>query len=377
MNSAFDCGSHQKSDSGIRHRRKDPAHIMKTPRFLLVSIVLAAAASALGVTRARADSVEVKGGARILGKITGIHGGVVTVQTDYAGEIKVTQSFVTAITTDAPVVVRLANGTSIVGVVSSPAPDKVRVTSGAKSVDSSVGNVASTWIVGDLDPDTRHWSYEAAVDVSGKTGTDRALNTSYSFRAKLAGPDDTLQLYTNYARQETDSELSADQFKAGVDYADNFTNRESWYVRDETGYDHVNEISLYDIAGAGFGYDVIKDDHVQTLTLRLGLSYRYDEYSAVDTASLSSAGADVGFEYLLKTKHWQLSDRISFVPAFQDLGNYVLSHDFAFDIPINKSLWKFSTGVTNAYNSRPVAGVEKLDTLYFTRLVLTWGAGAR
>ena len=29
--------------------------------------------------------------------------------------------------------------------------------------------------------------------------------------------------------------------------------------------------------------------------------------------------------------------------------------------------------MSNNYNSRPVGGVDKLETLYFTRLVLTWG----
>ncbi len=342
------------------------------------AVLLAAVACALFTPAPlRADTVETKNGARIVGKITGVHGGYVTIETDYAGELKVTQSFVTAITTDGPVAVRLADGKGIVGVISSPAPDKIRVTGTGQSLDATVANVAATWAVGDVDPDHRKWAYEAAADLSGKAGTDRALNTSYSFRAKLAGPDETLQLYMNYARQETDGELSADQFKAGADYSDNFTDRQSWYVRDEAGYDHVNEISLYDIAGAGFGYDVIKVGTEQKLTVRAGLSYRYDEYSPVDTPALSTSGADIGVEYLLKGKRWQVNHRISFVPAFQDLSNYVISHEFSFDIPVAKSLWKLSTGVSNAYNSKPVAGVDKLDTLYFTRLVLSWGLGSR
>jgi hypothetical protein len=29
-------------------------------------------------------------------------------------------------------------------------------------------------------------------------------------------------------------------------------------------------------------------------------------------------------------------------------------------------------GVTNSYDSKPVAGVSKIETLYYTRLELTW-----
>jgi hypothetical protein len=34
--------------------------------------------------------------------------------------------------------------------------------------------------------------------------------------------------------------------------------------------------------------------------------------------------------------------------------------------------WRFRIGVSNDYNSRPVPGVERLDTTYFARLLLTW-----
>jgi putative salt-induced outer membrane protein YdiY len=328
--------------------------------------------------RLQADTVETADGAKIVGKITKIHGGVITLDTDYAGEINVKQVLVTRITTDHPVAVRFADGTGLVGTITSPGADKIRVTSPAKAVDSPVGNLSATWAAGEEDPDVaalrRKWSYEAAADIDGRAGTNNALATSYSFRAKLVGPLDTFQYYTNYTRQETQGQVSADQFKVGADYADNFAANTSWYVRDEGGFDRVNDIKLYDVAATGFGYDFVKDKQ-QTLTGRAGVSYRYDQYTTPDTANLSSAGADLELEYTLKLKKFQLSDRITFVPAFQDLGNYILTHDFEFEIPITKSLWKLSTGVTNNYNSRPVGGVDRLDTLYFTRLVLAWGEG--
>ena len=69
----------------------------------------------------------------------------------------------------------------------------------------------------------------------------------------------------------------------------------------------------------------------------------------------------------------QLTDKISYLPEFQDAGNFVIAHNFAYIIPITKSLWKLAIGVSNNYDSMPVSGVEKLETLYFTRLELAWG----
>jgi putative salt-induced outer membrane protein YdiY len=274
------------------------------------------------------------------------------------------------------VAVKFADGSVMVGIISAPEANKQRITSPTRSVDFVLNTIRSSWAASEEDPDVvarRHkWSFEASADINGRTGTQTQLTTGYSFRAKLAGPDDTLQLYTNYLRQDTDSQVSADQFKAGVDYAATITDGKSWYVRDEGGFDRVNEIDFYDIAASGLGYDFIKDK-VQTFTGRVGISYRYDEYAPGTSPTLSSAGADLGLEYSLKVKRYQISDRVSFVPAFKDFGNFFLSHEFNFEIPITKSLWKLDTGVTNNFYNRPVAGTDKLETLYFTRLVLAWG----
>src|SRR4051812_12528451 len=81
-------------------------------RALTASVAIGLAASLL------ADTVETKAGARIVGKIEKIDAGSVVVATDYAGKITIKQDQVTAITTDAPVAVRLASGTRVDGRIS-------------------------------------------------------------------------------------------------------------------------------------------------------------------------------------------------------------------------------------------------------------------
>jgi putative salt-induced outer membrane protein YdiY len=351
--------------------------INKTIRSIIARVSMCAAL--FMAARVRADVVEISNGTRLVGTIKKIHGGVVTLETDYAGELSIKQILVTRITTDHAVAVRFADGTGLIGTISAPTADKVRVSGANSTVDLPVGNIAATWSAGEEDPDVvalrRKWSYEANADIAGENGTQRQFSTALGYKAMLVGPLDTFQYYANYARQETNDQVSADQFKAGVDYSDLFTATTSWYVRDEAGFDRVNDITFYDVSASGLGYDFIKAKN-EELTGRAGLSYRYDEYTG-SSPSLSSLGADFELEYMLKVKNSQLTDKITFVPAFQDLGNYIVTHEAAFTVPIDKSLWKLSMGVTNNYNSRPVGGVDKLDTLYFTRLVLAWGEGTK
>ena len=343
-----------------------------TPLAKLAAGSLAAFCTA---TVALADVIETKAGARLVGKVAAVDGVSVVLETDYAGTIKIKQSEVVTMSTEKPLFYRLSSGTVVNGTVA-PTPDgKLEIRSADATVTTTVGNVASSWEPGSKDPALaaleRKWTYQVGVDITGKTGNSEQLGTAVTAKAQMKTSQDTLQFYTAYNRQETDHVKSADQFKAGVDYANNFSGRKSWYVRDEGGFDRVKDIELYNVAAAGVGYDFIKKPN-QTLTIRTGLSYRYEGYENPATTDVSSAGLDIGLNHELKFERGLLTNKLSYVPAFDDFGNYRATHESAFEMPITASLWKVSIGVANDYNSQPGVGVERLDTTYFTRLILNW-----
>jgi putative salt-induced outer membrane protein YdiY len=338
-----------------------------------LSSLAAALLAALSASLASADVVETRSGARLVGTVTKIDGSAITLSTDYAGEIKVKQSEVVNLTTDNPLFMRLAAGTVIEGTAAPAGAGQITIRGAAGSVTTPVDQVAMTWAPGERDPATigRTWAYEAAVDITGKNGNSDQLGTAFSFRATLKGAQDTLQFYTAYNRQETDDVKSADQFRAGVDYANNFSGRYSWYLRNEGGFDRVKDIELYNVAAAGFGYDVIKKAN-QTLTTRGGVSFRYEGYTNPLTEDVKSAGLDFGLSHRLQLNNGILNNSLSYVPAFDDFGNFRAIHDSFFEMPISASLWKLRIGLSNDYNSRPGVGVKKMDTTYYTRLVLNW-----
>ncbi len=336
----------------------------------------ASAALLLALTSASlsADVVETKNGARLVGTVTKIDGGAVSLATDYAGALTIKQSDIVSITTDAPVAVRLASGTRVEGKITTSG-GALQIGSAEGSISTSIDKVAASWPAGGKDPAIvaleRGWAYEAAVDIAGKTGNKEQLGTSFAFRATLAGAQDTLQFYTGYDRQVSDGDKSADQFKVGVDYANNFSGVKSWYVRNEGGFDRVKDIELYDVAAVGLGYDFIKQPK-QTLTGRAGLSFRYAGYKNPRTEDVKSAGLDFGLNHRLQMDNSIMVNRLSFVPTFEDFGNFVLTHESFLELPVANSQWKLRFGIANDYNSQPGNGVVKLDTTYFTRLVLSW-----
>ena len=336
--------------------------------------LLALACGALCAAQLSADVVETKDGSRIVGKVSKIDAGTVVVTTSYAGDITINQAEVTGITTDAPVAVRLSDGTRIEGRVSGSA-GALQVAGQDGTITTTVSKVAASWSAGAKDPQVaaleRKWTYEAHADIAGTSGNKSQLGTAAGVRATLKGPEDTLMFYTAYDRQVTEGQKSSDKFKAGVDYADNFSDRSSWFVRDEGGFDRVMGISFYDVAAAGYGVDVVKSAN-QTLTARAGVSFRDDTYANSTTSNVNEAGLDFEINHEAKFATSRLVNRISIVPAFSNFSNFTLTQESFYEIPTANPAWKIRFGVNNDYNSRPAEGLKKLDTGYFTRLVLDW-----
>lgn len=335
---------------------------------------LALAAVAFSAAHLPADVVETKSGARIVGQVSQIDGGAVVVDTRYAGAITIKQSEVAAITTDGPVAVRLATGTRMDGTISGAA-GSLQIAGPDGTISTTVDQVVSTWAVGGKDPQLaaldRGWAYEANVDIAGKSGNKSQLGTSAGLRATLAGVHDKLAFYIAYDRQVTDGRKSADQFKAGSDYQSNFSGKKSWYVRDEGGFDRIKDVQFYNVAAFGLGYDLIKAPK-QTLTGRGGLSFRTENYQSPITPDVNAAGLDFGLAHTLQLDQASLVNRLAIVPSFDDFSNFRLTHESFLELPLAHPSWKLRFGVNNDYTSKPGKGVDKLDTGYFTRLVLNW-----
>jgi putative salt-induced outer membrane protein YdiY len=320
-----------------------------------------------------ADTVDTKNGAHLVGTITEIDAGSMTLKTDFAGKITIKQSEVTSFTTDQPIAIRLASGTRFDGRVAAGTGGAIQIAGSDGTITTRVDKVTASWAAGKTDPSLeRHWSYEASVDIAGKTGNKEQLGTAAQWRATLKTMQDTLQFYANYDRQISDGAKSADQFKAGVDYQNNFAGRNSWYVKDEGGFDRVKKIDLYNIAAAGYGFDVVHKP-AQTLTGRAGLSFRYESYTPPPvTPSLKDAGLDFELNNEMTFTSSKLVNRLAYVPSFNDFANYRITHESFFEMPLANPAWKLRIGVSNDYNSKPPKGIERLDTAYFTRLVLLW-----
>lgn len=354
-------------------------------------LILCLAAS-IAAAATRADVVDTADGAHLVGKLLGISGGVVTLDTAYAGKLAIKQSLVTAIHTDAPVSVRLKSGATAEGVVApaavpaaagaapaGPAPlaPSLAIATAQGPVTTTMPDVAAEWPQGAVDPAVvaaeHHWEYEITANLDGTSGNKTSLDTGAGIKAEDVGPSTDLKLYAAYDRAVTEGVMSSDFLKAGVDYTDNFTPLSSWFARDEGGFDRVMDERFTDVAAAGYGFDVVKTTE-DVLTARIGLAYLYDDYYDPANPRVSAPAGDIEIDHDYKNPTWgEVSNTLALEPTLTRPFDLTASQDSYYQVPLKNPRLKLRVGLTNNYNSRPGPGFERLDTLYYAHLVFDWG----
>jgi len=220
----------------------------------------------------------------------------------------------------------------------------------------------------------RKWTFQTATDIAGKSGNTTSTSIGMSFVAALASPQDTLKFYGDYQYATTTvggvETKSADQTKAGIDYSSFFSEKYGWYVRSEVGNDQVAGVNLRSTSDFGATNRIINNDH-QKLIARLGAGYRFESFDTGPDNKGAVLSTGLLHTYAFG-KMSMLITEIQYLPAFKDFADYRFVHDSSLELPISAGFWKLRIGVNNQYNSRPLAGRESMDTMYYTRLLLNW-----
>jgi putative salt-induced outer membrane protein YdiY len=330
-------------------------------------------------TAAQADRIELADGSVINGKLLSAEGGKLKVETAFAGTIEIAQSAVKTFSTEEAVNVSLAGGSTALGKIAA-SDAGIKVASANGEVSATTTGVNAVWRQGEDSPETkmhkaeveaktRKWAYEASVAIAGRTGASEKFGAALGFKATLASAQDKLIFSAAAERAQDNGVTTADRQFGGVDYSSFYSPDNGWYVRSSLEKDKIKGLDLRSSSGFGFGRKLIKNKQ-QDLEFRLGAGYRYDSYS--NGTTFDSPGLDIAFLHTYDFANAKLTNLLAYTPAFKDFSNYRIRHESAFELPIAASLWKLKLGVANEYFSIPPGGSERLDTTYFTSLILNW-----
>lgn len=346
---------------------------MKRLLVLHITLGLGLAVAAL------ADRIELNDGSVINGKLLAAEDGKLKVETAFAGTIEISQASVKTFATDEAVNVGLASGSAVLGKVEA-AGTGIKITSANGEVGAATEGVAAIWRQGADSPEVRamkeaaakhqrKWAYEASVAINGRTGASEKFGGAVGFKATLASAQDKLVFALAAERAEDNGVKTADRQFGSVDYSSFFSADNGWYARTALEKDKIKALDLRSTSGFGFSRRLVKTAK-QDLEFRLGASYLYESYS--NDTLFSSPGLDLAFLHSYVFGFSKMTNSLTYTPAFKDFSNYRLRHESALELPLTAALWKLKLGVANDYQSIPPAGVDRLDTTYFTSLILNW-----
>jgi len=332
---------------------------------------------------ARGGAVYTSDGSKLVGTIERWADGKLVIVTEFAGRVEVDATKVVAVASAEPVTVQFDSGDRLVGTMT------VDDTSGTCVMETALGplnvqagKVVAVWKAGDESPEvlavraetekvrkalTPVWTLKIEAGGNMTEGNTDTLDARGRLDVNRKTQEDLLQFFLAAKYNERDDRRTTNEYRGGVNYENQITDRAYWYTRMEMEFDEFENLDLRATAAAGVGYYWLKREDHEYKT-RLGLGYRHESFD--NGASRDQGVIDLGMDYRLDVAPWmQFVHSSTYSPAFEEFDDYRLSVDTALLFPLKSEHLKLKLGMQNEYNSRPQRGIDRLDNTYYANLV--------
>ncbi len=318
-----------------------------------------------------ADEIVLKNGSRILGTVTGVRDGVVTVDTEFAGTLKIQQDQVASLTASEPIVLKLADGT----VVEEPA---LRVEDETLLLASG-GAPAATYPLQELAVSNPQpwelgmgyrWTGLASLALEMQRGNTDTDELDYSLESVWRSLQDRYTVRLNGENDEANDVKNAQNWTALGKYDRFIEGPLYWGVNASAEHDKFADLDLRYYVGPYIGRQ-FHERPLLTLSAEVGGVYVNEDYIVAEDQDYlgmnwsvdasSNYISDVSKLYLKHTGIWNL-DQVEDVILNLTLG---LSFPLMFSI-------EGAAEILLEYDSGLPPEVEKLDQTYRFRVGYSW-----
>ena len=344
----------------------------------LLSFLLVAALAAPALL---ADTIIVKNGDRITGKILRTDANALVVKTDYAGEIKIDLAAVVSLTSDDPLNVVVKGAEPSRGKVSLNG-DMVNVEGGpqAKRADLTAirdDDNQKAWLRED---ERQHhpklldiWAGALTFGLAEASGNSNTTTFNTSAALSRTAGKNKMALYFNqvYATQSTTLPYgeTANRISGGFRLDRDVSGKLFVFGTTDYDFDKFLGLDLRSVFGGGLGYHAWKSSRGH-LDFGGGGDYDRENYS---TGTHKNSAEVLGTEeFAIKLlSRLNFLERVQIYPNMSDTGQFRLNFDATASMPIYKFLeWNF--GVSDRYQTDPLPGHKGNDVLFTTGVRLSF-----
>jgi putative salt-induced outer membrane protein YdiY len=326
--------------------------------------LLAAAFVALAASPAFADTVKLKNGDTLTGKVVTVLDGTLTFKSDSLGEVKLALAQIETLATDDPITIELRGGTIVRGKAVAEKDGAFEIADGGTKQEITLANVAS------VNKPPRHWTGNVLGAATWTTGNSESTAISLDANAVNRGDVDRITLDGWYratrAKDQTTGVTSTSMRQLGADAKyDYFISGTKAYAygNGKADKDGIADIDLRLVAGAGGGYQFLESDATK-LSAEAGMSWVYINYSG-PTSTASDPALRVAGDFT-----HNFSETVAFFDDAEVLKIFSGAHDY---LAHNRAgLREKLTGsffaqqwVDWSWNTQPAAGKERVDMIYY------------
>ena len=346
------------------------------------SIILMVVIGGMLCTEVFADQVSLKNGDRLTGKIIKADGESLSINSEFAGEVKIQWAAIEQITSDQPLYFMTKEGQVVMGTATTA---EGRIEIQTKEAGKITLAKDAIQLIRSREEQA---AYEAAVErarnpdwvgsvdagLSTTRGNADTLVISLGTQAARTTQRDKFGVYAAslFARNSTTgvSVTTAEAIRGGARYDRNISDRLFAFALTDLEHDKFQNLDLRLVLGGGLGFHARKTERTR-LDLFAGGSFNQEFFS---TGLRRKSGEALFGEELA----YKLSDRVSLTEravVFSNLSEFG-EYRFAFDSTAVARLTRrigLQATLSDRFLSNPLPGVKKNDILLTTGIRLTFG----
>ena len=310
-------------------------------------------------TTAWADEVILKNGDRLTGDIISMDDGTLILKTQYAGDVKIARGGIQAITSKAPIKIQTMDGSILQGTVTSPAPERIVVTSDqfGSTMAIPLTNIQAI----NPPPLVSHTgSFNLGGLVATGNSSSKAINASVFYTLRADRNRFSIEGKYNYGEQDHQlnvrnafGQLKYDYFITKRVFLDLFTLFEQ---------DTFQDLNLRTTIGVGPGYQFIDTKQTQ-LSATIGIAYVNEDWRVRPDDSTTAGVWSVTLNTALVPDRLIFFHRQNGAYDFESPNAWRLRADQGFQIPVYKQ-FAMNIEYDLRYDSDPAPGRGKTDNLY-------------
>lgn len=331
-----------------------------------------------------ADQIVLKNNDRLTGEILKFDGKILTLKTEFAGNVSISWEAIEKISSDKPIYISLGTDKLLLGQLIAEG-NKVEIDTSNNKIQiakSDISLLRSESEQKAFQAEENRFSDPGLLDlIVGSVDLGYSLSKgnadSSTFNLTLQATRETRNDKTSFfatsiltkTNQNKNSVTTANAVRGGLRYDRNISKKLFTYLLTDLERNRIQRLNIRAVFGGGFGFHAIKKPST-TLDVFGGATFNREKFATGLNKSSGEGTIGQDFTYKINERIF-FKERLAFFPNLTDTGEYRVTFDASTVTMLTKRIGLQFT-LSDRYSSNTPNNLKKNDLLFTTGLRLTF-----